>query len=491
MKRFQNFFTILLTSSTLLTVAQTALGSSCNIIHRPDTLAVPAADLATQVTQNYSAENIEAYKLIETTKTQLAGLNQEANQPMLNALREVLVDEELSAFHMTIRKTFAGLAQFQPANAAEAGAVRASLIQSLTAELSKFMSPAQAQERAQLLESATLTKADMMRALGQMSASESLVALVGAEGIQNVSADSLVGRFLTEAQAMGINPSKLVSSFARTNDGTERGEERLFVSVDARLAPLVNKYFGNNPHLLSHGHTRGQGTLHLNFLGKDVSYTRFGGEHTMGFGVDTIVPYIVLSTTEGSRVKNYFDLGNLTNQARSKYPWSLVKIDETNQETPYCRTGGYSSCTHWFGEMAFGDRLVDQYSFPGNADQYACTTDPQVTDQRALRTGAVGQITHFKQGGATPTPIGTETRIDRLTRMVWRDGQGNEQMWSVLGTPWALEDGSLANPGWVLYTLLGSSRASRVPVVFVYRQDATAPLDQTAIDALKTTISQY
>jgi hypothetical protein len=479
----------LLTASPAL-----ATGPICVALFKADEPAVPVADLAAQAAVNYDSPNVRTYQIVEEVKTMWPHLATNEG-PLLTAITEVLKDEELSTLHKVLGDAMTGVREdirnrrITQDEGDQSLAIRRTLKKHLTEELSKLMAPTDVASRMEALMNEEPSKTIMVRALGSMTQKESLKALLGEGGINNVAADSVVGRYLQKAAALGVRASTYVGAFTQGPTNPERGERRLYISVDARTAGLAQEMFHNNPQLLGHNHTPQQNTLYLNHVGQNITYARYNGVNPINPFPNTIVPMLALSSKEASRTANYFELGRISEMARAKYPWALVDTT-TAQEKTYCRPGGYDSCTHWFGEMAIGDKLTDKMVVPGQPDRYANVMDPEAADQQQVRVSALGNYTHFRSR-TNLYPVGNESRVDRLTRMVWKEGVGHEQMWSMLGTPRALQWGELANPGWVLYTLLGPAKAERVPIVLIYRDNASDPLNEVTLDQLKESIAAY
>jgi hypothetical protein len=263
--------------------------------------AVPAANLDQQLAAHYPSENIKAYADLVFIRGRLTEL--EAQSPILmNGIKEILQDEELSTFHMTLKfalqKIRAQLetnqlvrnadgtfsAPGQP-GISQADTFKQHLKTGLLEALSKIMSPAEAAKRVALLDADVLTKFQMMRALGNMNADESLRQLIGEDAnLEQIAPDSLVGRFLSQSQAAGVTPSTFVGTF-HTEPGLQspRGERRLYVAVDARNVKIAQEMFMMNPNLLSHYHTQGQGTLNLMHTGKQITYAQYLQPQNAGF----------------------------------------------------------------------------------------------------------------------------------------------------------------------------------------------------------------
>ncbi len=444
------------------------------------------SDLDAQVRAKYISHNVAAYKIYKKIIESYPELN---GTPLHNGILSVLKDESLSSFHIVLSKIFAHIHKSKPAN------IITEFKNKVHEEIVKYMPEDKAKLRVRLLNRTKITKEVMMNALGRMTFQESLEALIGTGGIRNLQGDSLVSRYIEAARQQGIKIDTHVGTFSKGPNYRGRGGEKLFISVDKRTAPILEKIISDNPHLLMHNHDSGQGTLEMRHHGQSITYAKYDSkaDFSSAFqwdedGSNSIIPVVPLSSTEASQAINYFTLGSLDNKY-AKYPWGLKKRDEQTQEMQeYCRTGGYSSCTHWIGEMPLGDKLVDTYSVPGYVDQYSDYAD----QTRGLRTKPVGEYNVFNSHSSIEE-IGTKSRVHRLARMVWLQLKGREQLWSVVGDKKAegLDRGEWANPGWVLYNFLTRSTQERVPVVFIFREDASRPLGKTTLDRMKDEISPY
>lgn len=448
-----------------------------------------------RVQEGYQSPNVRAYSQLKTFLERNEGAA--ARTDFVDSMLRILDNEQLSTIHDSMDRALN--------EALQAGTVgrRAHALSSLESaaktELSRFHGEAEAQARSRILREEGLTSERLLRAFGHMSKDETLQALVGSGGISDVAADSIIGRYLSAARQAGVNVTVSKETFAKGGAGRgARGPERLYVSVDARTASLLEESVAKNPHFLMHNHTPHQGMLQLMHEGKDVSYARYRAagayrySSIMNQREGTLMPLIALSSVEASNAKNYFELGALDN-SRAKYPWTL-REGKTETSERYCRVGGYNSCTHWVGEMPLGEQVVTNYTLPGfrGDDSYSNrerAQDSTVKDQSRVRVGPVGSY-RYQVTESDATRIGNQTRVDRLTRIVWLQGEGREQLWSVVGaSSRSLATGQFANPGWVALTLLGEASSARVPVVFVYRADASAPMNRADVDALRNQIS--
>lgn len=454
-------------------------------------IPVPTISVAEQAQSGYESDAVNAYKRYSKAETIFAA----AALPIEDAALDLLNDEELSTFHRSFATVLRAVSISKAVREASSSEAKKKAIIGLFQSYSaRFMSPEKAKERANTLNDAKITKAKLMKALGQLSQVESLELLIGSNGINSVSTESLIGRYLAAAKKVkGAPVATLVSGFSLSPESTMRGDERLFISVDAQTVGIADKLVASNTNYMLHNHERSQGTLSMLFDGQQISYSRFDNKGGIHAYRNTIAPVIALSSLESSYTLNYFTLGKI-NYKYPKYPWALVKKGETGSEpdSRYCRFGGYASCTHWIGEMPIGEKFVSEYAFPGNNgdDPYSTDAGARIEPNTAdLRTAAVGTYTHFSYGGEEEA-IGAETRTHRLTRMVWRGNKGHEQLWSLIGDKNArgLAAGEWANPGWVLYSFLARAKSDRVPVVFIFRDDATQPFTQADLDALKSSI---
>jgi hypothetical protein len=296
------------------------------------------------------------------------------------------------------------------------------------------------------------------RALGYMTVQETNLLLHGGNP-QQPTADSLIGKYIAETGAQTVVRTFGQNLVNRAPDPNgPQGEARLVVAVGPNSLEVFKKYF-NRPELMYHAHGRGQGTLYVSHLGQSGSYSqvqRSGADTRLSDGA--IWPTIVMSTSEGGRARAYFDIAVSGSQA-SKTPWSLEG---------YCAKGGYSSCTHWWGEMPIGDRRVNELVFPGKIDQYASTSisnDPVIDAQPRRQPLAQYQI-------PANTPRDAARRINRL----FTYPQAGEQLAVMVGTEAQLVAGEWANPGYVAVSLVSRSTTERVPVVFYNVQDHRTPI---------------
>jgi hypothetical protein len=287
----------------------------------------------------------------------------------------------------------------------------------------------------------------LKRALGELTLEESQFMLHGGNPLAPT-ADSLIGKYLADTGA-----TSGVRSFAPTPQSGVRGDARLVVNVDERTYASWSQHFGNE-HLFGQLHTPMQGTLMVTFDAKLATWQGVRGDMRMPI-LDSFSPMVVLSSSEGGRLHRFFAYGtDFDSFTRIRNPWVQAE---------YCARGAYGSCTHWFGNLPIGDRLVTEYKFPGWIDHDPYTPVPD-------------------RGPHDPAP-----RIDTLNPYQAAESDealrdilrypGHEQLADVIGLTRQQLGAELANPGWTAYAVLGGAPVERVPVVFRFVQDARAPFD--------------
>jgi hypothetical protein len=277
-----------------------------------------------------------------------------------------------------------------------------------------------------------------LRAFGELSLEESQARV--ATSIQ---------RYMTETGARAR-----LHRFPILGANDQLGPERWVVPVSVQSFEAFQKLFFPIEHFF-HVHAQRQGTLMVGQRGLGGSYAQLSSALRVP-SAGAVWPMMVLSSVEAGRLQNYFDLGSRSVVAR--HPWVLKD---------YCATGGYESCTHWFGNIPIGEKISDAYAFPGFVDQHANRRIWQNPEIDALPR--VQQLKNFE----TPADMDRDTAI--LTRRVWTV-PGQQALHEILGLTQAQIRGELANPGWVLHSLVGPAKADRVPVVFVFVNDITQEL---------------
>jgi hypothetical protein len=290
-------------------------------------------------------------------------------------------------------------------------------------------------------------KAATLRSMaGELSLEDLRLAFTGPNSLKP-SAESWLGQYIDRTGAQ-----VLVRRFSK-GLGRALGDEKLVVAVSPQSFQDFLDLIAKRRHFLFHIHTPSQGTLALGFEGQFGHYANLSSPMrapTMG----TLMPGILLSSTESERARLYFQLGAGQRGGAALTPWTLED---------YCATGGYSSCTHWFGNIPVGDKKVTEYSFPGFIDEHASNSIS--SDKRVDKKPRVKKLRPYSTQGMD------SGQADLLKR-VWKV-PGNEQLADVLGLKRANLAGEFANPGWVAHSLLGGTDLERIPVVFWVVDDHT------------------
>jgi hypothetical protein len=245
------------------------------------------------------------------------------------------------------------------------------------------------------------------------------------------------------------------------------GPERLVVAISEGNFDAFQTQFMSRMDLAMHNHTPNQGTLYIQHHGHSQNYTSMGYSNPFRLPSQngTILPTILMSTTEAQRMKQFFELGHKHIEV-AKNPWNLPN---------YCATGGYGSCTHWFANVPIGDTRVERYTFPGFLDNYAYNHLPPVNGRSPTPAeDAAARVQDLQPFEDIP---GIDETIMAQMRRVWKAPRGNEQLASVLGVLDNATNGEMASPGYTAMTLTGSASVERVPVVFIRVGDHRAPID--------------
>lgn len=465
---------------------------SINIEEKRPTL-VSKANIDKQLESGYDSPNIKTLEIWKRVLVESPQLKADTN--LNKQIRKLIADESLVTYHIFLGDilNLVRTKKRQTPTLNDQQILEESALEVLSKILPKHM----AEERSKLFLKEKMTYNDLLSALGKLTTKQSLEALVGKKGIKKIDPNSLIGQYIQKSKEMyGIEVKTLVDSFKQGPDYNGRGPEKLFIPVSQQNYSLIENIL-KDPHHLFHDYDLGQGTLHMTHVGKGISYARYDGNPGGYYQEGKLLPLINLSSIEASNATNYFTLGSAEYKF-SKYPWGYHKVDEKSPEKMegYCKSGGYSCCTHWIGEAPLGEKFVNEYSFPGIVDGYANARDGNtgVTGESnsELRTGPVGSYTHFKSNGGALQKIGQETRSDRLTRIVWTENQGRQQLWDMVGDKDAdaLRKAEWVNPGWVLYSFLTKTSQEKVPLVFVFKSDASQ-LDRNYLDGLTSRIRYY
>lgn len=307
----------------------------------------------------------------------------------------------------------------------------------------------------------------LRRALGEKTLQETQELVYG-ENPESPSPESLMGQYLVEAKAL-FEKRKYGGG-----PGSKLSAHKYAVSINQEMSNIFYKYFFDIPELLFHYHTPGQGTLVIVFDKKMITYAGGGRQDISDLlEVNAILPMVVLSTSEAHRLVNYFSLGGI-NQTFAKEPWEKIP--------QYCARGGYNSCTHWFGEMPVGDKLVASYVYPGKVDYHADNDVGPGPQRKKLKEfvdtpeyedalqnsnydySRISQRIENLVGGKIEN-INKQVITDKLVRLVWTV-PGAQHFADMLGQQDGKLRGEFANPGYVARILIGRTSLQRVPYVF-------------------------
>lgn len=452
---------------------------------------LPKQDLYSAEFSTYEGTNALAFRKFLEVKSKFP--EGSVNPRLQKAIESLVQEEQISAIHQNLARIL-DLVNNKILNGTDKD-FASLLAESAQEYLKTKMSQSDAESRASVLKSSEMTKGKLKKALGFMTHNQSLANLVGPEGIHKISPDSLVGRYIALAkERTGIDVAHTVTSFKKGTGYKGRGEEKLVVAVSPETEPILIELMKNNPEYLMHNHGSQQGTLYLWQGDKTYSYAGGYANDKAALQTGFLYPVITLSSYEASNALNYFQLGKL-DRKRSKLPWIFRYQDPVTMKVEnYCRTGGYLSCTHWFGEMPIGQIFVDTYTFPGKQTDDPFSNTEADDQSEGLRSAPVGRISHiFERQDGSLTAVGSTTRVDRLTRLVWGEKKGHQQMWQMLGDTdgQALNAGEWANPGWVVTVMITRTRVDRVPVVFIGLENASAKITKRVLDTfMKENVSR-
>ncbi|MFZ4715856.1 MAG: hypothetical protein ACOYL6_19190, partial [Bacteriovoracaceae bacterium] len=241
---------------------------------------------------------------------------------------------------------------------------------------------------------------------------------------------------------------------------TTFGQEKLVVAVDATMMEDL-KLIMADEHLFSHLHQPRQGTLRIGHAGKSFYYGPGSYELDQYLSQGSIVPTVFLSSTEAQRMGQYMEgLANQNTFTLVQKPWL---------SNGYCAVGGYTSCTHWVGNIPIGDEVVNAYTFPGKVDEYAnnrINPDPEL--DKLPRTQDLAPYEF-------PENYRLTEEDKALIKRIWKV-PGNQQFAYSLGIGKANEYGQLANPGWVAHVFTSRIKVNRSPVIFFIVPNAKVPI---------------
>lgn len=311
-------------------------------------------------------------------------------------------------------------------------------------------------------------------AYSQDDLSEVAKALYGGD-IHSPSPKSLIGKYIARTGAKTV-----VRRFLTAPKGSELpvstlGPEKLVVAVSAETLSQFSK-IASDKHFLFQYHYPHAQHFYFGFESKVYNfYGRAGIESLDDWFVSpkpnvprdmklygSMFLPILLSTAEANRTQDFIDLFMVREN-----PWDGIWIQPWNldngSQSPEMyapKDGYYLGCAHWFGNMPIGSKTVSEYVF---------SSGPSDPKGERPNTKSLTEYSRFR-GQAIPGSL------DSLVRKVWTV-PGHETLADLLGQRAANLRGEFANPGWIAYTLTGSVGIDRVPVVFLYVEDATKPID--------------
>lgn len=275
----------------------------------------------------------------------------------------------------------------------------------------------------------------LYRLLGSLTIHETREMYTGYASGLKFTKSSLLGKYIQETGAFVTIRSlpRLVKSDVEAHNYEL---EKLVVSVSAGSFKSFIKHFGKKTMFSSFAH----GAIIHDGKAFDV----WGKiKNLEALYVNTPMPIALLKPSEGERMSRYLNLiTKYTNwQNELKQPWRLGE---------YVQKGQYTCCTNFIGNIPIGDKLVSEYHLPNP-------------------TGIKDVVPKLKSWNKT------DSNSDLSN--VWTV-PGHEQLSSVIGQLDANIAGEFASPGWVIQTLMLTTSNERVPIVFVFSNDHTAPLPE-------------
>ncbi len=286
--------------------------------------------------------------------------------------------------------------------------------------------------------------------------------------LKQPSADSWLGKYLKATKAATVWKRFLKAPPGSVVPASEFGAPRLVISVSRATFAEFQKNFVNKNMLyqihypqagsLNYGHTG----YKENILQRDAAFF-FGNYPT-----NTLLIPVVLKESEANRASVYFSMMGTTLRAFLTQPWLLT----SRSGKSYMPENIFNGCTHWFGDMPIGDKIVSTYELPsGDVDGSHPATQKIVAFDR---TNLIAQL---KAYGMPPDEKDLKN-IETLKK-VW--SSPGHQMLGEMIDPLAHRRGEYANPGWLAHSLLGSASVQRVPIAFRLVDDARAMVSADSI----------
>lgn len=285
----------------------------------------------------------------------------------------------------------------------------------------------------------SIEKINWRKILGDLSVTEVHQMFYGNNALKPTET-SLIGQYLALTQAQ-----TKIMQFPAVHGKPELGPAKLVVTVSAESFEQFKSIVLSNNHFMTVvGHAN---VIH------NGSFYSYGGTKSdiRATGIGTPFPLLLVKTTEAQRLTRYMELTTDPNYKDwygnnpLKKPWYLEN---------YCARGGYECCTHWLGNIPIGDKLVNEYSFPGKVDHGA---------------GELPRSQPLKEYQIDPN--------NENLKNVWKV-PGHQQLSNLIGQKEANDIGEMASPGYVIHTLMGPTKAAYVPVVFIMTADHKAPIPE-------------
>lgn len=257
--------------------------------------------------------------------------------------------------------------------------------------------------------------------------SEFCLLYIGNINCQTVTADSLIGRYLSNTGARS-----LIRNFATTPETpTDMGPPRLVVSVTRDSFSQFRKIIEHG-NLLSHHHNPNQFSFRASFRGFHGEFGRLNEPELFSYPGVLYIP-IILSGQESRQTADYFSFAAETPYEFdiARFPWLLRAQDGT----PYRETRSNNSRSDWFLFMPVGAYETNRPSYDRN--------------------------TVLRDATSAGAPI-TSSRYWNQIRQVWSSPLAANDLGQVLLD----QTLSLHTTGRIAWSLLGTTPVTRVPVIF-------------------------
>ncbi len=286
--------------------------------------------------------------------------------------------------------------------------------------------------------------------------------------LKRPSPESWLGKYLKATKASAVWKRFLKAPPGSVVPPSELGEPRLVISLSRETFAEFQKNFVNK-HMLYQIHYPNAGSLVSSHTGYKANQLQLDADtFFQRYRNDTLVIPILLKEFEADRASLYFSLFGSSVQSFLTQPWLLVS--RTGQS--YMPANVFNGCTHWFGDLPIGDKIVTTYEIPsGDVDG----SHPLV--QKIVSFDKKSVIEQMKKYGYSVEEKDLKD-IDRLKK-VW--SSPGHQMLGEMMDPLAHRRGEYANPGWLAHSLLGSASVQRVPIAFRIVDDAKVKVPAESI----------